>query len=629
MCVVAGKLPRASRVARAYRLHYLLFTCLKALDGATKRAPNPRRRKIRSNKLLPFKGFWRAVSASLTSRVLMVGMLLIGLLALVGFVAFGRVVDLTLVRLGSGFAERQVLYDRARGLGTLQRDVALAETNARSEAVIRWLRDEGNAEKRRTAIAELRRVVQLSAGGTFFVGSAASREYFYEEAGSPYSADRPRLTVQPGNNRDRWFFEALSRPRDCHLNVDSDDVAKRTRVFVNCVVRFEGKALGVTGTAVDLSSFVRDALADAQPGVSTFFVDHDGAVQAHRDPTKVDRYSDPGRNRPPTVFEMLSSGKDRARLHAMMADVASGRATARSSFLEMGGERVLVGVGYLTGLDWYNVTVMDTDAMVDRGLFGPLASLILLMLVIGGALAVALFKRVVLDPLTQLEMSVIEAERGNFQPAEQLDSDRNDEIGRLSRRFAAMARAVAEHTRSLEARVRERTMELEQLAYRDSATGVANRRGFVAAFEAVQRQRGTASIGLLLIDVDHFKQINDRFGHVAGDAVVAEIAQRIQGALRPGDLCGRWGGDEFIVLLPGLAGDPLTKVSDRVVEAVCAAPIPLGDGERVEITLSVGAYCVTPGDTIDTATDRADAAMYRAKKEGRDRVVLVADETVA
>ena len=97
VCVLAGKLPSASRVARAHRLHYLLFTCLKALDGATKRAPNPRRRKIRSNKLLPFKGFWRAVSASLTARVLMVGMLLIGLLALVGFVAFGRVVDLTLV----------------------------------------------------------------------------------------------------------------------------------------------------------------------------------------------------------------------------------------------------------------------------------------------------------------------------------------------------------------------------------------------------------------------------------------------------------------------------------------------------------------------------------------------------
>lgn len=598
---------------------------MKALDGATKRAPNPRRRKIRSNKLLPFKGFWRAVSASLTARVLMVGMLLIGLLALVGFVAFGRVVDLTLVRLGSGFAERQVLYDRARGLGTLQRDVALAETNARSEALIGWLRDEDNPAKRRAAIAELRRVVQLSAGGTFFVGSAASRQYFYEEPGSRYSADRPRLTVQPGNNRDRWFFEALSRPRDCHLNVDADDLAKRTRVFVNCVIRFEGKALGVTGTAVDLSSFVHEALADTQAGVSTFFVDHDGAVQAHRDPSKVDRYSDPNRKHPPTVFAMLSSADDRARLHAMMADVASGRASARSSFLKMGGERVLVGVGYLNGLDWYNVTVMDTDAMVDRGLFGPLAALIVLMLVIGGALAVVLFKRVVLDPLTQLEMSVIEAERGNFQPAEQLDSDRNDEIGRLSRRFAAMARAVAEHTRSLEARVRERTVELERLANRDSATGVANRRGFVAAFEAVQRQRGAGSVGLLLIDVDHFKQINDRFGHVAGDAVVAEIAHRIQAALRPADLCGRWGGDEFIVLLPGLAGDPLTKVSDRLVEAVCAAPISLGDGERVPVTLSVGAYCVTPGDTIDTATDRADAAMYQAKKEGRDRVIVAED----
>jgi diguanylate cyclase (GGDEF)-like protein len=553
--------------------------------------------------------------------VLLVGLLLIALLGVVGFVAFSEVVDVTLVRLGSGFAERQVLYDRARGLGTLQRDMALAQANARSETLIRWLRDEGDVAKRHAAIAELRRVAKLSAGGTFFVGSAGSRDYYYEEAGSGYSADRRRLVIQPGKDRDRWFFETLTRPRDCHLNVDSDDLAKRTRVFVNCVVRDKGEALGVTGSAVDLSSFVGEALADTQPGVSTFFVDHDGAVQAHRDPRMVDRSSGLHRNRPPTVFDMLNP-EDRPRLAAMMADVASAKASARSSFLKMGGERVLVGVGYLDGLDWYNVTVMDTDAMVDRGLFGPIAVLIVLMLLLGGALAVAMFKRVVLDPIRQLEISVIEAERGNFEPAERLDIDRNDELGRLSRRFAAMARAVAGHTRSLEARVRERTVELEQLVYRDSATGVANRRGFVAAFHEVQRERGTAHVGLLLIDVDRFKQINDRFGHVAGDTVVAEIARRIQHALRPGDLCGRWGGDEFIVLLHGMAADRLEAISERVVDAVCATPIQLTDGQVVRVTLSIGAYCVTAADTLDTATDRADAAMYQAKKEGRDRVVV-------
>jgi diguanylate cyclase (GGDEF)-like protein len=593
---------------------------LEALDGG-RRCAGSRRRTITSKKLLPFKGFWRAVATSLTARVLLVGLLLIGLLGVVGFVTFSQVVDVTRVRLGTGFAERQVLYDRARGLGTLQRDMALAQTNARSEALIRWLRDEGNAAKRRAAIAELRRVAELSAGGTFFVGSAATRAYYYEEAGSGFSADRPRLYVQPGRDHDRWFFETLTRPRDCHLNVDADDLAKRTRVFVNCVVRDKGQALGVTGTAVDLSSFVREALADSQPGVSTFFVTRDGAVQAHRDPRMVERLSGLDHTRPVAVFDMLSPA-DRKVLAGMMADVATGKAPARSNFLKMRGKRVLVGVGYLDGLDWYNVTVMDADAMVDRSLFGPIAVLIVLMLLLGSTLAVAMFKRVVLDPIRQLEISVIEAERGNFEPAERLDLHREDELGRLSRRFAAMARAVAGHTRSLEARVRERTIELEQLAYRDPATGVANRRGFVTAFEEVQRERGTEAVALLLIDVDRFKQINDRFGHVAGDVVVAEIARRIQHALRPGDLCGRWGGDEFIVLLHGLAADRLEAISARVVEAVCTQPILLADGDLVSVTLSVGAYCVTAKDTIDTATDRADAAMYRAKKEGRDRIVF-------
>lgn len=548
--------------------------------------------------------------------MLLVGLALIGLLGAVGLLAFSQIVDLTLARLGTHLAERQVLYDRARGLSTLQRDMALAETNARSETLIRWLRDEADPEKRRAAIAELRRVVQLSAGGTFFVGSTATHDYYYEEAGSGFSADRARLVIQPGKDRDRWFFEALARPRDCHLNVDADALAQRSRVFVNCVVRDGGKALGITGTAVDLSSFVREALADVQPGVSTFFVDRAGVVQAHRDPTLVG-----GHAGMQTVFVTLSR-EDRRQLRAMMADVASDGSAARSSFLTLNGRPVLVGVGYLKGLDWFNVTVMDPSAMVDRRLFGPLAGLILLMLLLGGALSVALFKRVVLDPLRQLEWSVTEAERGNFAPAEQLNFDRDDEIGRLSRRFAAMAHAVAEQTRSLEARVVERTVELEQLVYRDPATGVANRRGFVAAFQTMQAERGSESVGLMLIDVDRFKQINDRFGHVAGDTVVAEIAQRIQQTLRPEDLCGRWGGDEFIVLLGGHAAERLEAIAARVVEAVCATPIALGEDKAANVTLSIGIYRVAPSDTIDSATEQADAAMYRAKNEGRNRVVL-------
>ncbi|MFV0625685.1 diguanylate cyclase [Sphingomonas sp. ac-8] len=554
--------------------------------------------------------------------MLLVGLLLIGLLGAVGLVAFNRVVDLTLVRLGSGFAERQVLYDRARGLGTLQRDVALAQSNAQSESVIRWLLDERNATKRHTAVTELRRRAALSTGGTFFVGFPDTRNYYYEESGTRFTAERPRLEIQRGKTRDRWFFETLASKDACHLNVDADGLAKRTRVFVNCVVRYRGKAIGVTGTAVDLSSVVREALAETQPGVSTFFVDRRGVVQAHRDPRMVGRYSDPERSRPPTVFEMVSWEEDRAQLAAMMADVAAGQDAARSSFLTMRGQRMLVGVGYLDGLDWFNVTVMDTDAMVDRGLFGPIALLILLMLLLGTALVALLFKRVVLDPLRQLEMSVVEAEQGHFAPAESLDLHRNDEIGRLSRRFAAMARAVAEHTRSLEARVRERTLELEQLAYRDAATGVANRRGFVFGFEAVQRDRRAAPVALLLIDVDRFKQINDRHGHAAGDMVVAEIARRIQTALRPSDLCGRWGGDEFIVMLRGFEAERLPGVAARIVERVCATPIMLGDGNTVTVTLSVGAYCVSDGDTLDTAIEQADAAMYRAKGSGRNRVVI-------
>src|SRR5690606_35890718 len=98
----------------------------------------------------------------------------------------------------------------------------------------------------------------------------------------------------------------------------------------------------------------------------------------------------------------------------------------------------------------------------------------------------------------------------------------------------------------------ERTEELQRLAYRDQLTDIFNRRGFIQAFSDVQAKGGGDGLAMLLIDIDDFKGINDGFGHLAGDQVVAETARRISDIIRPVDVCGRWGGDEFIVLINGL-----------------------------------------------------------------------------
>jgi diguanylate cyclase (GGDEF)-like protein len=146
----------------------------------------------------------------------------------------------------------------------------------------------------------------------------------------------------------------------------------------------------------------------------------------------------------------------------------------------------------------------------------------------------------------------------------------------------------------------------------------------------VARLVGRQPVGIVLADLDHFKQVNDELGHLAGDEVLAAIGATISESLRPGDIAGRWGGEEFVVALPGLTGPEAREVAERLAEAVRRSPY-LSAGAEVRCTLSAGVAhtdVTTPEEAtavVRQALREADVAMYAAKRAGRDRVVAYAD----
>lgn len=165
-------------------------------------------------------------------------------------------------------------------------------------------------------------------------------------------------------------------------------------------------------------------------------------------------------------------------------------------------------------------------------------------------------------------------------------------------------------------------LELRRLATTDPLTDLANRRHFLAqlALEVNRLQRYSNPAALLMIDIDHFKRVNDRYGHAIGDSVLRHFAATARQVLRKVDLLGRLGGEEFAVLLPGTDPEGAQQLAERLRQTIASSPARTAVGS-IGITVSIGITLFAPTDlTADAVLIRADRALYRAKSQGRNRL---------
>jgi two-component system, cell cycle response regulator len=169
---------------------------------------------------------------------------------------------------------------------------------------------------------------------------------------------------------------------------------------------------------------------------------------------------------------------------------------------------------------------------------------------------------------------------------------------------------------------------LSELSLKDPLTGLSNRRYFqsilVREIEMVARSGESAL--LLMLDIDHFKRVNDQHGHPAGDAVLQAVARTLAGCVRPMDTVARFGGEEFAIILPSCQGQYGQQVAERIRESVSALKVELPCGVALRVTISIGGAFAPRWvrSTSELWVDRADIELYRAKSAGRDRVCLEA-----
>jgi diguanylate cyclase (GGDEF)-like protein len=241
------------------------------------------------------------------------------------------------------------------------------------------------------------------------------------------------------------------------------------------------------------------------------------------------------------------------------------------------------------------------QAVTGQWQLGTLLTLLIATLV-GTGLGLAAI-HALLAPITQATQMLAAIQTGENRAA--IPQGGSDLVGRLFDGISTAANATASRIESL-----------TDAAERDPLTGIRNRRGFLDSAEQILR--GQANAVLAILDVDHFKSINDEYGHDTGDVLLKALSRRIENHLRRSDIAARWGGEEFAVLLPDTNLDEARLVMERL-RATVALDTGLGVKDRA-VTFSCGLAPVRSFAQLGEATKQADAALYSAKNAGRNQV---------
>ncbi len=172
-------------------------------------------------------------------------------------------------------------------------------------------------------------------------------------------------------------------------------------------------------------------------------------------------------------------------------------------------------------------------------------------------------------------------------------------------------------------RMKRRVVELEEDNFRDALTELGNRKILEIKINSALQEYSQHQIpfGLLFLDIDRFKAVNDTYGHLEGDKVLQSAARNLKEHLRNTDICGRWGGEEFVSILYHVNLDSLSRVAEKVRAMIENSTIE-SNGVKISVTVSIGATLARETDTLDSLIERADQLMYQSKQNGRNRVTL-------
>ncbi|MGQ3178933.1 MAG: sensor domain-containing diguanylate cyclase [Blastomonas fulva] len=383
----------------------------------------------------------------------------------------------------------------------------------------------------------------------------------------------------------------------------------------------DGRHIGTFGTSMPLDQVVPAGHFADNSDDNVILISREGRLIYHPE------YTLQHSSRTGQYLDITTSDKPELRaLWALVRKHGKSGFTGKADDLD-----AYVSLQAIPGAGWYALTVKPERLILAEALrpiprIAGMAVVALFVCILAVTLAL---RSLVGKPLRRLTRDAqrITRELANDAILVLPDRDRSsNEVTRLVRWFETMASAIRQSHSLLEERVAERTSALNQandklrlLSEIDPLTGIANRRKILAELDdRLTRVRAGSAMAVLVVDVDNFKAINDRHGHVAGDDALRVLAQLMQSLLRPGDALGRMGGEEFVIILDRARPVIADAIAERIRAAIARNSFEVHGNLALSITVSIGVANWHPGDTARALYARADGALYQAKTAGRN-----------
>lgn len=560
---------------------------------------------------------------SLKTRFLTLTASLIVVAGTASWLAYQSMSESIIENWGRQVTEIQVRYDSARLLSSLEREIGLARQLAREPSLLSWAKSPDDHQLQAKALSDLESFRSGFNDKSYFVALTQNNRYYFNNDKDEYAGKQFRYVLKEDNPDDAWFFQLIAEGRDFHLNVNPDTQLGVTKLWIDVLVRdASGAIVAMVGTGLNLDRFLQDIVDIDQAGITTLFADYNGAIQLYRDRNYIDFASiikPEGQKK--TVDLLVDDPQDKQQLLGMLAMLKKQGAepgVVESGFVMVDGRKHLAGVAYLSSIGWFEITLLDLSVLVPKRHFWPLGVVFLVALLITLVVFHWTLQSRVIRPVTSLEGAVKRVREGHFDLPYLPKPD--NEIGRLADHFEKMVDRVQRNTEELEGRVARRTEQLHRQARVDSLTELKNRRGLDEALHDMitRAEQDQLAFGLLWLDIDNFKEINDEHGHQLGDDVLRRVALWLRAAIRPYDIVGRWGGDEFVVVMAPCSQEILLQAAERIRTTIASESLATGTA----LSVSIGAHHVQPGESLNSLLHSADQALYNAKRAGRNCVKL-------